>query len=20
MKYKSCGSYCKISQINHEET
>jgi hypothetical protein len=20
MKYKSCGSYCKISRINHEET
>jgi hypothetical protein len=20
MKYKSCGRYCKISQINHEET
>jgi hypothetical protein len=19
MKYKSCGSYCKISRINHEE-
>jgi hypothetical protein len=20
MKYKSCGIYCKISRINHEET